>query len=364
MFQKISSSNFLELSSTHIKNTLDHHLYISLTNDSSLSILCYDNILCYLSNIIDHQSINEIEFNLKHYFTYQQLEQAYYNLQNSLHYSLSILNSTTDHYILEIFEECINNLIDSSCLLIIIEKIHKNKLFSYLPIFVTNNWIQQFEKFDQPSLPKITDLEKQIINLKEHLVSLNQLVDNIQTPPSTIIESLVLPDQCCLRTYCQHTLNQRLIPMIDSPSSSLSSIDVEKPPMTIFNRTISGFIRNPVSNFLMPTAPIINEIISNDENLSSDDEQSINSKTSSMVVIREDEVWIYPIGIDVRKLKSNSKAFNRSQSLFNSINEINDSMDTLIRPKSFDDNDYSRENLEKLQPQLKKHKKEKGLKEK
>ncbi len=183
----------------------------------------------------------------------------------------------------------------------------------------------------------------------------------------TINESSIITtsDQCCLRTYCQHTLNQRLTPIIDSPSSlSWSSLDhLEKNSLTTFNRTIPGFIRNPVSNFLMPTGPT-SSIISNDENFSSDDEQSINSKSGSMVVIRQDDVWIYPIGIDVRKIKSNSKDFNRSQSLFNPINERNDLMDLSIRRKSFEDNDienYSRDNLGKLQTQFKKHKKGKGF---
>jgi hypothetical protein len=370
MFQKISSSNLLELSSEHFQNALDHHLYISLTSDSSLSVLCYDNVLCYLSNVIDHGSINEIEFNFKRYFTYQQLEQACYHLENSLHYSISILNPNTDQHIIELFEEYRKNLKNSSCLLTIIENIHRNQLFSYLPIFVTNDWIdmirhiQELEKIDTPS-SKINDLQEQILNLKEQLYSLNQLMNNIKTLPSTIIESSVVPDQCCLRTYCQHTLNQRLTPMMDSPSSSWSSLDQEKNLLTTFNRTIPGFIRNPVSNFLMPTTPTMNEITSsmncNDENLSSDDEQSINSKSGSMVVIREDEVWIYPIGVDIRKAKSHAKDFLRSQSLFNPINDTNDSMEKLMRTKSFEDHDYPRENLEKLQPQLKKHKTGKGI---
>jgi hypothetical protein len=368
MFEKISS-NLLEFSSEHLQNALDHHLYVSLTSDSSLSVLCYDNVLCYLSNVIDHGSINEIELNLKRYFTYQQLEQACYHLKNSLHYSISILNSNIDQQIIELFEEFRNHLMNSSCLLMIIEKIHRNQLFSYLPAFVTNDWIdmirhiQELEKIDTPS-SKIHDLQEQIINLKEQLYNLNHLVNNIKTLPSTIIESSVVPDQCCLRTYCQHTLNQRLTPMIDSPSSSWSSLDQEKNLINTFNRTIPGFIRNPVSNFLMPTTPTINEITlsmnSNDENFSSDDEQSINSKSGSMVVIREDEVWIYPIGIDIRKTKTHTKDFLRSQSLFNPINDTNDSMEKFIRPKSFEDHDYSRENLDKLQPQLKKQKKGKG----
>jgi hypothetical protein len=217
--------------------------------------------------------------------------------------------------------------------------------------------IQDLENIDTPSSSTINNLQEQILNLKENLFSLNQLVENIQNLPSSIS---TLTDQCCLRTYCQHTSNQRLTPMIDSPSSSGSSLDQEKTSLTTFNRTIPGFIRNPVSNFLMPTKPTINEIGSSsiDDNMSSDDEQSINSKIGSMVVMRDDDLWIYPIGVNVRKSKSKFQGYNRSISLFDSINETND---LFIRRKSFDDEDFSRKNSEKLQVQFKKYKKGKGV---
>jgi hypothetical protein len=214
--------------------------------------------------------------------------------------------------------------------------------------------IQDLENIDTPSSSTINNLQEQIINLKENLFSLNQLVDNIQNLPSSIS---TLTDQCCLRTYCQHTSNQRLTPMIDSPASSWPSLDQDKTSLTIFNRTIPGFIRNPVSNFLMPTRS--SSMVSIDDNISSDDEQSINSKSGSMVVIRDDDLWIYPIGVNVRKKKSKFQGYNRSISLFDSINETND---LFIRRKSFDDEDFSRINSEKLQVQFKKHKKGKGVK--
>ncbi|CAF1200684.1 unnamed protein product [Adineta steineri] len=373
MFHTSSVSNSLNLPSPHLQNALNHHLYITITNDSTLSVLCYDTVLCYLSNVIDHGSINEIECNLKRYFTCDQLEQAYYNLQNSLHYSLSILNSNIDNHIIEIFEQCINNLINSSCLLLTIETIYSKKLFSYLPIFVTNDWInmirniQDLEKIDVPSSSSpttstVNHLQEQMITLKENLSSLNQLVDNIKNLPSSTslpIDSSTITDQCCLRTYCQHTSNQRLTSLIDTPSSSWSSLDFEKSSITTFNRQIPGFIRNPVSNFLMPTIPTMNEntsssMISMDDNTSSDDEQLITSNTGSIVVIRDDDLWIYPIGVDVKKSKSKFQEYNRSQSLFDSMNEINNLSN---RRKSFDDEDLSRHNQEKVQTQFKKHKK-------
>ncbi|UJR27654.1 hypothetical protein I4U23_008935 [Adineta vaga] len=362
MFQK-SSLDISLLSSTQLQNALQHHLYISLTNDSSSSILCYDTVLCYLSNVIDHGSFNEIEDNLKRYFTYKQLEQAYYNLQNVLHYSLSILNSDFDHHIYEILKQCLDDLHDSSCLLTIIQMIHSKQLFSYLPLFVSNDWInmirniQDLEKIDTPSSLTIKNLQEQIVNLKENLSSLNQLVDNLKQISSTN-DSLTLTDQCCLRTYCQHPSNQRITSIMDSPSSSWSSLDFEKTSVTTYNRTIPGFIRNPVSNFLMPTAPMLTEqtysTISFDDNMSSDDEQSISSKTGSIVVIRDDDLWIYPAGVDVQKPKSKFTGYNRSQSMFDSVQEKKKSF---TRRKSFTDDDFSRENFEKIQTQVKKHKK-------
>ncbi|CAF2847983.1 unnamed protein product [Rotaria sp. Silwood2] len=378
MFQETYLSNSLDLSSSNLKNALDHHLYISLSHDSSLSVLCYDSVLCYLSNVIHHGSMNEIELNLKRFFTYKQLEQAYYNLQNSLHFSLSIINPNTDQHIYEIIEQCINNLTNASYLLSIIEKIYSNKLFSYLPIFVTNDWIhmirniQELEKFDTPSTTTVADLQGQMTGLTEHILSLHQLINNVtnlssSTLTTTAFESLLTStDQCCLRTYCQHTSNQRIIPMVDSPASSWSSLDLDKNPITALNQTIPGFIRNPVSSFLMPTSPQINEItssmISTDDNISSDDEQSINSKAGSVVVIRDDDLWIYPVGVDVRKPKFNPHEYIRSQSLFNPINETNDRKNPFIRTNSFDGEEFSRNCLTKLKPQHKKHKKGKGWK--
>ncbi|CAF2606030.1 unnamed protein product [Rotaria sp. Silwood2] len=378
MFQETYLSNSLDLSSSNLKNALDHHLYISLSHDSSLSVLCYDSVLCYLSNVIHHGSMSEIELNLKRFFTYKQLEQAYYNLQNSLHFSLSIINPNTDQHIYEIIEQCINNLTNASYLLSIIEKIYSNKLFSYLPIFVTNDWIhmirniQELEKFDTPSTTTVADLQGQMTGLTEHILSLHQLINNVtnlssSTLTTTAFESLLTStDQCCLRTYCQHTSNQRIIPMVDSPASSWSSLDLDKNPITALNQTIPGFIRNPVSSFLMPTSPQINEItssmISTDDNISSDDEQSINSKAGSVVVIRDDDLWIYPVGVDVRKPKFNPHEYIRSQSLFNPINETNDRKNPFIRTNSFDGEEFSRNCLTKLKPQHKKHKKGKGWK--
>ncbi|CAF0864413.1 unnamed protein product [Rotaria sordida] len=374
MFQKSYLLNSLELSSLNLKNALDHHLHISLSHDSSLSVLCYDNVLCYLSNVIHHGSINEIELNLKRFFTYQQLEQAYYNLQNSLRYSLSIITSNTDQHIFETIEECINNLTNTSCLLSIIQTIYSKELFSYLPIFVTNDWIhmirniQELEKFDTPSTVTIADVQDQIADLNEYILSLHQLINNVKnfsSPTATTIESSISTDQCCLRTYCQHTSNQRIIPIIDSPASSWSSLDLDRNPIITINQTIPGFIRNPVSSFLMPTSPQKNEITSSmlsiDDNLSSDDEQIINSKTGSIVVIRDDDLWIYPVGVDIPKSKLNPLQYNRSQSLFNPINDTNDRNNIFIRTNSLDDEEFSRNNLTKSKPQHKKHKKGKVL---
>ena len=374
MFQKNTSSlQLLDLSSDHLKTALNYHLYVSLTPNGTLSVLCYDNVLCYLSNAVDHGSTAEIETNFKRYFTSEQIEQAFDHLRNSLHYSLTLFDSSDDDRLIELMEECRDNLIHSSCLLPVVEMLKRNKLFSYLPIFVTNDWIhmirqmQELEKIDTPS-SKIPLLEEQINYVKEQLSSLNDLVlTNSKTSSLTINESSVDgTDQCCLRTYCQHAFNQRFTSLIDSPSSSRSSLELERSPLTIFNRMIPGFIRNPVSSFLMPTRPTVNEMASanhlHEENFSSDDESTANSKTGSMVVIRDDEVWIYPAGVNVRRKKTESmKSFFRSQSMFNPVNNTKESLLKSTRRKSFEDDDYPRNHSEKFPAQLKKHKKGKGL---
>ncbi|CAF2195339.1 unnamed protein product [Rotaria magnacalcarata] len=366
-------SNSLELSSLNLQHALDHHLYISSNDDSSLSVLCYDNVLCYLSNVIHHGTINEIELNLQRYFTNKQLEQAYYKLQNSLNYSLKIIDSNINQHIFETIEQCLDNLSNTSCLLTIIQTICEKNLFPYLPIFVTNDWIhmiryvQDLEKIDTSSSPSsssgtraVTDLQEKIAGLNENLSSLHELLVVVKNL-STLVAVESSNDQCCLRTYCQHSSMHRITPMIDSPASSYSSLDIDRNPITTLNQTIPGFIRNPVSNFLIPTAPKINDItqslISTDDNNSSDDEQSISSKTGSVVVIRDDDLWIYPIGIDVRKPKFNPHEFHRSQSLYNPTIEKHEPTNRFIRTNSFDDEDFPKNNLAKLKIQHKKHKK-------
>lgn len=366
-----------------LPSTIDHvfkyDLHLSLTKNSSYSILCYDTVLCYLSNIIEHSTIDEIELNLQRYFTCEQIEQAYDHLRNAIQYTITIINSSIDSQIIDLLRKCLTDSVNSSYLLTVIENLHRNNLFPYLPTFVTNDWIhmiryiQNIEKIDRSPQPlptpstKLNDLQDEMNYFKEHLYSLEQLVEDLKIIPQTFNESTNVNDQCCLRTYCQHAANQRSIPIFDSPSSSRSSLDFDKPTITTFNRTKNGFIRNPVTNFLMPTAPTINEMSTstnaNDDNSSSDDEQSstTKSKSGSMVVIREDDVWIYPIGVDIRRRKSTSKVFLRSQSLFNPIHDRYENKEKFVRQKSFDDNDYLRENYtENLQLHFKKQKKGKA----
>ena len=102
-------------------------------------------------------------------------------------------------------------------------------------------------------------------------------------------------------------------------------------------------------------------MISMDDNLSSDDEQpSFNSKTGSIVVLRDDDLWIYPAGVEVKRKAFNSKEYHRSRSLFTSMHENQDRNHLFSRRKSFDDDEFSRNNTEQLPTQLKKHKKGKG----
>jgi hypothetical protein len=313
----------LNISSLQLKSAFDRHLYISSNSVLSLSTLCYDGVLCYLSNIIGQGSLIEIEQNLQRFFSSEQIHQAYKNLHHCLDYCLTILDSNQDQFVYNILQQCSIDLIDSSSLLIIMEILSINKLFSYLPTFVTNDWlhmirsIQNLEKFDIRS-SSMSNLQEQMFHLKERMGSLDHLIRNFNNISSTIQSPLSssFGDQCCLRTYCTHST--AISTLTESPSSSWSSLDIDTKPVT----SLSGFIRNPVTNFIMPTGPTETEmessIVSLDGTMSSDDESQVPSKiltrslsaqpqrkrTGPILVKRADVLWMYPAG--VLKAKYNS----------------------------------------------------------
>jgi hypothetical protein len=369
----LSETNF---SAFHSKNTSDRHLYISSKTDLSLSILCYDGVLCYLSNIIGQGLLTEIEENLKRYFSSEQINQAYSNLQNCLDYILSTLDHDKDHSVYNIFQQCSIKLVDSTSLLSVMDTIHINHLFSYLPIFVTNDWlhmirsVQNLEKFDVTS-SSTSDLQQQMSHLKVHLTSLHHLVNHFNHISSTI--QAVPNDQCCLHTYCTHnTPIYGSTNAIDSPTSSWSSLDIDTNPIT----STSGFIRNPVTNFIMPTAPNTSEmetsIFSIDEDISSDEEQEILSSASltrsfsvqstrksigSVFVKRKDVLWVYPAAFLNSKynLLSSSAHESTDQHVFKPV---------LTRATSCDDTFHNEKLMTKTIKKLKKPliKQIKGLK--
>ena len=369
----------LKFNSSHEQPTKNPHFYLSVENEhESPAVLCYDDVLCYLANVLGHGSNEEIEMNLKRYFTDEQFQRAYENLKQALRYSLSAVKSDSDHQQMVLIEECLNNLVDHSSILSTMEMVERNQLLSYIPTFVTNDWlqmirnIQDLEKIDTPT-PMVTNnansLQEQMCYLKDQIFSLHSLIENVRHLPLTsLLESSVhFNDQCCLRNYCCHTSNTRVNSTIDSSSSSSwSSLDMEKTPMVTINRSVPGFIRNPVSNFLMPTAPrarneMSSSMISIDDHGSSDDDQSINSKTGSVVVIRDDDLWIYPMGIETRKSKNyDGREYHRSRSMFTSMNEQIDRNHLFTRRKSFDDEELSRKIPEKSMSHFRKHKKGKG----
>ncbi|CAF4143177.1 unnamed protein product [Rotaria magnacalcarata] len=328
--------NPLKASSCHLKAAFDRHLYISSKTDISLSVLCYDGVLCYLSNILGQGSLIEIEENLKRYFSTEEINQAYTNLNSCLTYCLLTLDLNKDHSIYSIIQQCSTDLADSTGLLSVMKTIHENHLFSRLPVFVTNDWlhmirsIQNLEKLEKATA-SIINLQRQISNLKENLTPLHQLVQNIDQISSTMESSPPSSpnDQCCLRTYCSHNSTMfHATTSNDSPSSSWVSLDVETNPIMKF----TGFIRNPVTNFMMPTGAPPSEIASSthsiDDTISSDDDQKSSSRslnrslssqpsmqtTGSVVVKRDDALWIYPAGVKQPKRSG----------LFSSVHENTD----------------------------------------
>lgn len=317
---------------TPIENALDRHLYISTRGEPPCAVLCYDPALCYLFNVIGHGSLTEIELNLHRYFTAEQIEQACCNLHRCLDYALSVMDSSKHQHASDIFQRCAHDTIDPGTLLSIIELIHVNHVASFLPISVASDWlhmirsIQNLEKLDTVPTASLSNLVQQMFHLKENLVLLHNLVNHfypaspdIQPPPMRM--SSLPNDQCCLRTTCSHNPMAFLATpaiSVDSPPSSWSSTDMDVIPVA----TASGFVRNPVTNFIMPTVQTVpdmeSSMLSFDDCLSSDDEQELplrsfsrrfscqsssSGRTGPMVVKRADVLWVYPAA--VIKPKSN-----------------------------------------------------------
>lgn len=354
---------------------LDHCLYISSTKNSTKSVLCYDDVLCYLSNVIGHGSREEIQSNLKRYFTDEQLEKAFSNLKDSIGYSLNSLrqNNTSDQSISLL--QCLDNLTHESSLLSTMEKIERFRLTPLLPTFVTNDWlsmirnIQDLEKIDSPSSSKEIKCESpsQVKTVKEQLSSLNELLESIRRFSLTSFCEPVnsLNDQCCLRSNCSHGQNLRFTSSFDSPtSSSRSSLELERPQINTIRQVVPRFIRNPVSNFLMPMTPVNRKEIglsdtSVDDTSSGDDEYRTNGKISSFVVVRDADLWIYPAGLEQKK-SDKKREYHRSQSMFTAIVDNPSKKPIFSRGKSFDDDDLSRDDEQIGTVHLKKHRKEKG----
>ena len=314
--EDISLALPLDFSSCQLKNAFNRYLYISSQNNT---ILCYDEVLCYLSNVIGQGSIAEIEQNLKRYFSSEQIHLAYDNLHHALDYSLTILDPERDQATYSLLQQCSIDLIDPSVLLNIMETIETNQLFSYLPIFVIHDWVQMIrsvqnlEKFDIQS-SSMENVEQQMLHLKENITSLDHLVRNFNHMSFTNGSSaLSFNDQCCLRTNCTHNtmIYQSTTILPESPCSSWSSLDVDTHPLT----SLPGFVRNPVTNFIMPTGTVESEmessIISLDGNISSDEEPQVpvrnltrslsiqpeRTRTRPMIIKRADVLWMYPAAV-------------------------------------------------------------------
>ena len=230
------------------------------------------------------------------------------------------------------------------------ETIHINGLSSYLPCFVTDDWInmirhvQNLERLDtnpSSSSSSLTYIQQQMDQLQEQLTHLHRR--SSATPQASSSSK----DQCCLRTCCSHdpTGMSRSATLINSPSSSSwSSLDTDFQPITPH----TGFIRNAVTNFLIPTAPARSKmdasLISLDD--SSDEEIEFRSSSSSsflnrslsyqpstprtgpVLVKRHDVLWIYPAATIKPK----------NHSLFSSVHEPHEFKPVFARANSCDVN--------------------------
>ncbi|CAF0738483.1 unnamed protein product [Didymodactylos carnosus] len=359
---------------TGLLNALEHKLHVSNENGS---VLCHDNALCYLSNIIAQGSTQEIEFHLQDYFTNDELETSRWHLFNCIDYCLCNENN---NYLQKIFQECINNLQNrqqSLSLLLIstIQTLYNNNLFDCLPTFVANDWIsmirkiQNMEKIDDMSIrAKDQNFVEQMVNLKEHLTKLCNIVmsSNENISPKMQQNS---NEFCCLQSYCSHTSLYRqpsytrrssLITsslhgdLIDSNNQMIMdfvSVDDILPPQSSTDSSIAGsyhptiddlneteennsnlfkgycngpvgYIRNPVSNFVIPTMyakdkndhsmkdmEIIDNLVETGTSTNHDDylldnfrnsnqylQRTSSIQSSGPVLIKhETDLWVYPV---------------------------------------------------------------------
>jgi hypothetical protein len=87
----------------------------------------------------------------------------------------------------------------------------------------------------------------------------------------------------------------------------------------------------------------------------------LNSTKGSVVVLRDDDLWVYPVGVAMKKPLVTGKEYFRSHSMFTNIPEPHDLKHGFSRRKSFDEEDLARVATEKTASHPKKQKKGKGL---
>jgi hypothetical protein len=339
----------LDLPSLQLRNASNRDLYISDKRSISDAIICCDVVLCYLSHTILHSTSNEIEQNLTRYFSKQQCQQAYQHLHDCFDYVLSINDhdQQQDHRIYNIFQQYSIDLLDWTCLIPVMLNIVQHDLLSYLPLFVAHDWILMINRVENlEQINRITSIyspiEEQIQQFNQYLTSLHELILNCSQSSTFVHRSSTATsnEQCCLRNYCAHdTVLYRACTHMDSSplpssSSSWSSADIHANAV----HTFPGFVRNPVTNFLIPTAPAnsqmrtsfvsLNDTSSsdddnqhNDENDDDDDDDDDDGKrdpsiailqriltrrsshpptkkqVGSILVKRHDNLWIYPTGL-------------------------------------------------------------------
>ena len=266
---------------------------------SAEKTLCSDAVLCYLSNLLQHHlSVDDVEKN----FTSEQLDQAVAHLRSALAFVLAQLDREKDPTAVKFFERCSSELNDWTSVLPIFTKIEQNGFASHLPIFVTHNWIELFQQMQRSrTIPSVQD---ELLQLTEHLTNFQQLIDEGHQGWTPV-------EQCCLRQCCSH--DSQMFRSVSS-LSSWSSMETDV-------NSITGFIRNPVTNFLIRTDPkgleMDHSIISIDEDSCSDDDESQVARTApplhrslssqptlnrsgSILVKRNEDLWIYPTGIPLK----------------------------------------------------------------
>lgn len=262
-----------------------------------------DPVLCYLSNVIGQETVEQIDLNLNRYFSLEQIRNSTTQFREIFLKIRSSLNSRTDRIVEEKLNFLWEKLSDHSNLALVFENLQVYQIFELFPVFVSDRCFEIVGKPNDSMRKTVEDL------VKRFSCEFSSLEKRIC--PNSCDDPFSL-DQCCLTSNCQHnSLVAGSNDQVDfSLSSSCSSIDFDRSSTENFQ-----FVRNPVTNFLIrldfdePTENKLTRAFSC---------QPTNFRRNSFLVKRKEDFWIFPAASNRGKVQreiSQKPFLSRAKSL-------------------------------------------------